>query len=242
MNQKTRVVLVDDHAVVREGLAILLGRCSDLEVVGEAGSAAEALEVVERTRPAVVVMDIRMPGGSGIEATREIASRWPATRVLVLTSYADDEAVLAAIAAGARGYVLKQVGSQGLLDAIRQVAAGGSLLDPSVTGRVLEEVRRTAASRDPELALLSDQERRIVRLIAAGKTNREIAQAVFLSEKTVRNYVSAILTKLGLANRAEAAAFAARKGIALEEAGGEGGGDTHPLTLGHLTPVFARKK
>lgn len=219
MNPKTRVVLVDDHAVVREGLAILLERCSDLEVVGEAGSAAQALEVVERTRPDVVVMDIRMPGGSGIEATREIVSRWPSTRVLVLTSYAEDEAVLAAIAAGARGYVLKQVGSQGLLDAIRQVAAGGSLLDPGVTGRVLEEVRRSATSRDPELALLSEQERKIVGLIAAGKTNREIAQAVFLSEKTVRNYVSAILTKLNLANRAEAAAFAARKGIRAEEAG-----------------------
>lgn len=220
MSGKTKVVLVDDHAVVREGLAVLLGRCDDLEVVGEAGSAAEALEVVERTRPDVVVMDIRMPGGSGIDATRTIVTRWPAIRVLVLTSYAEDEAVLAAIAAGARGYVLKQVGSQGLLDAIRQVAAGGSLLDPSVTGRVLEEVRRSATSRDPELALLSEHERRIVGLIAAGKTNREIAQAVYLSEKTVRNYVSAILTKLNLANRAEAAAFAARKGIRPEESDG----------------------
>jgi DNA-binding NarL/FixJ family response regulator len=206
-------VLVDDHAVVREGLAAVLGRCTGLEVVGEAGSAAEAIEVADRTRPDVVVMDIRMPGGSGIEACREIVSRWPDVRILVLTSYADDEAVLASIAAGAAGYVLKQVGSQGLIEAIRRVAAGGSLLDPGVTGQVLAEVRRTAMARDPELALLSNQERRILSLIATGKTNREIARVVYLSEKTVRNYVSGIFTKLNLANRAEAAAFAARKGL-----------------------------
>lgn len=211
--RKIKVVLVDDHAVVREGLAAVLGRCSDLEVVGEAGSAAEAVEVTGRTQPDVVVMDIRMPGGSGIDACREIAARWPAVRLLVLTSYADDEAVLDSISAGASGYVLKQVGSQGLVEAIRRVAAGEALLDPAVTGQVLAEVRRTAAARDPDLALLSDQEQRILGLIAAGKTNREIARAVYLSEKTVRNYVSGIFTKLNLANRAEAAAFAARKGL-----------------------------
>ncbi|MDI6871746.1 MAG: response regulator transcription factor [Bacillota bacterium] len=213
MNRSIRIVLVDDHAVVREGLAAVLGRCPDLEVVGEAGSAAQAVEVAGRTQPDVVVMDIRMPGGSGIDACREITSRWPEVRILVLTSYADDEAVLASIAAGASGYVLKQVGSQGLVEAIRRVAAGESLLDPSVTGQVLAEVRRAAAARDPELALLNDQERKILGLIAAGKTNREIATAVYLSEKTVRNYVSGIFTKLNLANRAEAAAFAARKGL-----------------------------
>ncbi len=213
MSRSIRLVLVDDHAVVREGLAAVLGRCTGLEVVGEAGSAAEAVEVTGQTRPDVVVMDIRMPGGSGIDACREIASRWPDVRVLVLTSYADDEAVLASIAAGACGYVLKQVGSQGLIEAIRRVAAGDSLLDPGVTGQVLAEVRRAAAARDPELALLTDQERRILSLIAAGKTNREISHAVYLSEKTVRNYVSGIFTKLNLTNRAEAAAFAARKGL-----------------------------
>lgn len=213
MERKIRIVLVDDHAVVREGLAAVLGRCADLEVIGQAGSAVEAVEVTARTRPDLVVMDIRMPGGSGIDACREISSRWPEVRLLVLTSYADDEAVLDSIAAGAHGYVLKQVGSQGLVEAIRRVAAGEALLDPAVTGQVLAEVRRTAAARDPELALLSEQEQRIVGLIAAGRTNREIAQAIFLSEKTVRNYVSGILTKLNLSNRAEAAAFAARKGL-----------------------------
>ncbi|MGE5552910.1 MAG: response regulator transcription factor [Betaproteobacteria bacterium] len=212
MSSNIRIVLVDDHAVVREGLAAVLGRSPGLEVVGEAGSAAEAIEVTGQTQPDVVVMDIRMPGGSGIDACREIAFRWPQVRILVLTSYADDEAVLSSIVAGAAGYVLKQVGSQGLVEAIRRVAAGESLLDPGVTGQVLAEVRR-AAVRDPELALLTDQERRILSLIAAGKTNREIAKAVYLSEKTVRNYVSAIFTKLNLANRAEAAAFATRKGL-----------------------------
>lgn len=223
MSRSIRIVLVDDHAVVREGLAAVLSRSAGLEVVGEAGSAAEAVEVTGRTQPDVVVMDIRMPGGSGIDACREISSRWPAVRLLVLTSYADDEAVLASISAGASGYVLKQVGSQGLVDAIRRVAAGEALLDPGVTGQVLAEVRRTASARDPELALLSEQERRILSLIAAGKTNREIAAAVYLSEKTVRNYVSGIFTKLNLANRAEAAAFAARKGLRPEPAADEGG-------------------
>lgn len=218
MSRSIRIALVDDHAVVREGLAAVLGRCPDLEVVGQAGSAAEAVELTEASRPDVVVMDIRMPGGSGIDACREIASRWPSVRLLVLTSYADDEAVIASITAGASGYVLKQVGSQGLVDAIRRVAAGESLLDPSVTGRVLAEVRRSATTRDPELALLTEQERRILGLIAAGKTNREIAGTVFLSEKTVRNYVSGIFTKLNLANRAEAAAFATRKGLLPEQA------------------------
>ncbi|HHW14904.1 MAG TPA: response regulator transcription factor [Firmicutes bacterium] len=213
MERSIRVVLVDDHAVVREGLAAVLGRHPELEVVGQAGSAAEAVEVSGATQPDVVVMDIRMPGGSGIDACREITSRWPGVRILVLTSYADDEAVLASISAGASGYVLKQVGSQGLVDAIRRVAAGEALLDPSVTGQVLAEVRRAALARDPELALLTEQERRILSLIAAGKTNREIAAAVYLSEKTVRNYVSGIFAKLNLTNRAEAAAFAARKGL-----------------------------
>lgn len=213
VSRSIQIVLVDDHAVVREGLAAVLGRCTDLEVVGEAGSAAEAVEVTARTQPNVVVMDIRMPGGSGIDACREISARWPAVRILVLTSYADDEAVIASISAGASGYVLKQVGSQGLVEAIRRVAAGGSLLDPGVTGRVLEEVRRTASAHDPELAILTEQERRILGLIAAGKTNREIAASVYLSEKTVRNYVSGIFTKLNVSNRAEAAAFAARKGL-----------------------------
>lgn len=215
-----RVLLVDDHAVVREGLAAVLARSSALEVVGQAGSAAEAIAMAAEHQPDVVVMDIRMPGDSGIDACREIVNRWPEMRVLMLTSYADDEAVLASIMAGASGYVLKQVGSSGLIEAIERVGRGESLLDPGVTRRVLEEVRTLATERDPKLSTLSEQELRILALIAEGKTNKEIAAQVYLSEKTVRNYVSGILAKLDLANRAEAAAFAVRKGV-YQTQGGE---------------------
>lgn len=211
--RRLKVLLVDDHAVVCEGLAAVLGRSETVEVVGQAGSAGEAIARTEALQPDVVVMDIRMPGASGIDACREIVGRWPGTRVLMLTSYADDEAVLSAILAGASGYVLKQVGSSGLLDAIERVGRGESMLDPGVTRRVLEEVRTLSTERDPKLMALSDQERRILALIADGRTNKEIAAQVFLSEKTVRNYVSGILSKLDLSNRAEAAAFAVRKGM-----------------------------
>ncbi|REJ36961.1 MAG: DNA-binding response regulator [Bacillota bacterium] len=215
--QPIKVVIVDDHEVVRVGLKSLLNRVADLEVVGEAGSAAEAEQVVEQVQPDVVVMDIRMPGGSGIEACRSIRSRWPHIRVIMLTSYSDDEAVIGSVMAGASGYVLKQIGTQELVDAIRRVSRGESLLDPGVTGKILERVRGgsglsgTDGRGTPEA--LTEQEERILALIAEGKTNREIANALYLSEKTVRNYVSNILAKLQLHNRAEAAAWAVRRGL-----------------------------
>lgn len=220
-----RVVIVDDHEVVRLGLKTLLNRVADLEVVGEAGSAAEAEQVVADTQPDVVIMDIRMPGGSGIEACRVIRSRWPAVRVIMLTSYSDDEAVIGSVMAGASGYVLKQIGTQELVNAIRRVHNGESLLDPTVTGKILERVRSgTSAEGDgppiPGGESLTDQEQKILVLIAQGKTNREIANQMYLSEKTVRNYVSNILGKLQLHNRAAAAAWAVRHGL-----DGRGGAD-----------------
>lgn len=213
-----RVMIVDDHEVVRIGLKSLLRRVEDIEVVGEAGSAEESVRKVEAlaaagTPPDVVIMDVRMPGGSGIDACRAIRARYPQIKVIMLTSYTDDEAVYASVMAGAAGYVLKQVGSDDLIKAIRTVHAGGALLDPSTTQRVLARMRNKDPLGDlPEP--LTEQERRILQLIAEGKTNKEIAGEVFLSEKTVRNYVSNILAKLGLANRAEAAAFAVRHGLA----------------------------
>lgn len=218
------MVIVDDHEVVRLGLKSLLNRVADLEVVGEAGSAAEAERVVERTQPDVVVMDIRMPEGSGIEACRAIRSRWPQIKVIMLTSYSDDEAVIGSVMAGASGYVLKQIGTQELVEAIRRVSKGESLLDPGVTGKILERVRGGAGTNGTAQGAaqeaLTEQEERILALIAQGKTNREIAAALYLSEKTVRNYVSNILAKLQLHNRAEAAAWAVRRGLDRTEKGG----------------------
>lgn len=216
--QTIRVVIVDDHEVVRLGLTTLLNRVADLEVVGEAGSAAEAEEVVEAVQPDVVIMDIRMPGGSGIEACRVIRSRWPDVKVIMLTSYSDDEAVIGSVMAGASGYVLKQIGTQELVDAIRRVSKGESLLDPGITGKVLQRLREGSEGTDgagllPGGETLTDQEKRILALIAQGKTNREIAAVMFLSEKTVRNYVSNVLGKLQLHNRAAAAAWAVRHGF-----------------------------
>ncbi|MFO7265484.1 MAG: response regulator transcription factor [Bacillota bacterium] len=212
-----RVVIVDDHEVVRLGLKTLLNRVADLEVVGEAGSAAEAEQVVAEKQPDVVIMDIRMPGGSGIEACRVIRSRWPHIRVIMLTSYSDDEAVIGAVMAGASGYVLKQIGTQELVEAIRRVHKGESLLDPGITGKILERFRSGATGGDgpaiPGGEALTEQEQKILTLIAQGKTNREIANELFLSEKTVRNYVSNILGKLQLHNRAAAAAWAVRHGL-----------------------------
>ena len=220
-----RVMIVDDHEVVRIGLRSLLQRVEDLEVVGEAGSAEESIRKVDTlasqgTPPDVIVMDVRMPGGSGIDACRAIRAKYPAIKVIMLTSYTDDEAVYASVMAGAAGYVLKQVGSDDLVKAIRTVHAGGALLDPATSQRVLERMR----SKDPLGDLpepLTEQERRLLELIAEGKTNKEIAQEVFLSEKTVRNYVSNILAKLGLSNRAEAAAFAVRHGLAGKQEQGD---------------------
>ncbi len=201
--------MVDDHEVVRQGLVALLDRRTGFHVVAEAGTAAEALEQARRFQPDLVVMDVRLPDGSGIEACREIRSELPDTRVVMLTSYPDEDAVLAAIVAGASGYLLKQVRARDLVAALETVAAGGSLLDPAVTGKVLERMRRIATD-DDELAALTKQERKILALVAEGKTNKEIAGEVFLSDKTVKNYVSSILAKLNLERRAQAAAYVAR--------------------------------
>ena len=203
------LLVVDDHEVVRQGLVALLDRRAGFQVVAEAGTAAEALEQARRFEPNLVVMDVRLPDGSGIEACRDIRSELPNTRVVMLTSYPDEDAVLAAIVAGASGYLLKQVRARDLVAALETVAAGGSLLDPAVTGKVLERMRRIATD-DDELAALTKQERKILALVAEGKTNKEIAGEVFLSDKTVKNYVSSILAKLNLERRAQAAAYVAR--------------------------------
>jgi two-component system, NarL family, response regulator DevR len=203
------LLVVDDHEVVRQGLVALLDRRTGFQVVAEAGTAAEAVEQARRFQPDLVVMDVRLPDGSGIEACREIRSELPNTRVVMLTSYPDEDAVLAAIVAGASGYLLKQVRARDLVAALETVAAGGSLLDPAVTGKVLERMRRIATD-DDELAALTKQERKILSLVAEGKTNKEIAADVFLSDKTVKNYVSSILAKLNLERRAQAAAYVAR--------------------------------
>jgi two-component system response regulator DevR len=204
-----RIMLVDDHEVVRLGLRALLERQPGWRVVAEAGTAMEAVTQARAHHPDVIVMDIRLPDASGIEACRQIKAEQPDTQVIMLTSYAEDEMLFDAIRAGAAGYILKQIGSTDLIRAISAVARGEALLDPAITARVLERMRAAEVEISP-FAELSQQEMRVLALIAEGKTNREIAQAVFLSEKTVRNYVSNILSKLHLANRAEAAAYAVR--------------------------------
>ena len=207
----TRVLLCDDHEVVREGLRTLLSRHQDIAVVGEVGTMAEAIEAAAKVRPDVVIMDVRLPDGSGVEACRAIREARPETQVIMLTSYADDEALFASIVAGASGYLLKQTRGQAVVDAIQAVAQGRSLLDPDVTGKVLERVRRGRDQEDPAIASLTDQERKVLEQLAEGKTNREIGTALFLSEKTVKNYVSRILDKLGLSRRAQAAAYVAER-------------------------------
>src|SRR5438876_3791217 len=205
----TRVLICDDHEVVREGLRTLLSRRQDLAVVGEAGTMQEAIETAAKAKPDVVIMDVRLPDGSGVEACRAIREARPETHVIMLTSYADDEALFASIIAGASGYLLKQTRGQAVVDAIQAVAQGRSLLDPDVTGKVLERLRESRAE-DPALASLTEQERKVLSGLAEGKTNREIGEGLFLSEKTVKNYVSRILDKLGLSRRAEAAAYMAK--------------------------------
>jgi DNA-binding NarL/FixJ family response regulator len=206
-----RLLVVDDHEVVREGLVALLSRREEFQVVAEAGTVAEALGAVRRFEPDLVIMDVRLPDGSGIEACREIRAELPAIRVVMLTSYPDEEAVLSAILAGASGYLLKQIRGRDLVTALEAVGRGDSLLDPAVTERVLERVRRIAnGDEKDELSELTAQERKILRLVAEGKTNKEIATEVFLSDKTVKNYVSSILSKLNLQRRAQAAAFVAK--------------------------------
>jgi len=206
-----RVVLVDDHEVVRNGIKSLLAETPDVSVVGEAGTVKDAIERAVWARPDVVIMDVRLPDGSGIEATREIRARLPNTQVLMLTTFSDDEALFASIMAGAAGYVLKQIKGADLVRAVQTVGRGESLLDPAVTKGLLDRLRRGKhLLKDERLARLSAQEERILEMIAEGKTNREIGEKLHLAEKTVKNYVTSILSKLEVARRAEAAAYLTR--------------------------------
>ena len=211
MSEQIKILLVDDHEVVRMGLRTLLERRDNIAVVGEAGTVEEAVAAAERTEPDVIVMDIRLPDGNGVDACREIRGQRSETKVIMLTSYADDEAIYGSIMAGASGYLLKQTRGQDLTSAIERVAAGESLLDPGITEKVLKRMRELAEGESDDLAALTPQERKIIGLIAEGKTNKEIAGDVFLSDKTVKNYVSSILSKLNLHRRSEAAAFIAER-------------------------------
>jgi two-component system response regulator DevR len=204
-----RVFLLDDHEVVRAGLREMLQRDGDIEVVGESGSAVEATHRIPALRPDVAVLDARLPDGSGIDVCRDVRSVDPSIKGLILTSYEDDEALFAAIMAGASGYVLKQIRGTDLVDGVRRVAAGQSMLDPAVTARVLERIRH-GVEEPQELKSLTDQERRILVHVAEGLTNREIAAKMFLAEKTVKNYVSSLLAKLGLERRTQAAVLATK--------------------------------
>ncbi len=208
-----QLLVADDHEVVRLGLKTLLEQVPDFVIVGEAGSGREAVAKVGQLHPDVIIMDVRMPDGSGIEACRAIRAEHPQTKVIMLTSYSDSEAVMGSVLAGADGYLLKQVGSRELVDAIRTVASGRSLLDPSVTAKVLAQLRELAEARTGAMETLTPQERKVLRLLAEGKTNKEISEELFLTEKTVRNYVSNILAKLNLSNRTEAATYAIRRGL-----------------------------
>jgi two-component system, NarL family, response regulator DevR len=209
-----RLLVVDDHEVVRQGLVALLDRRPGFQVVAQAGSVQESIALARLHRPDIVVMDVRLPDGSGVEACREIRAELPETRVIMLTSFPDDEAVLSAIVAGASGYLLKQIRARDLVSALEAVGRGESLLDPAVT----ERVRRIATGQvDDGLSVLTPQEQKILMLVGEGKTNKEIAADVFLSDKTVKNYVSSILSKLNLERRAQAAAYVAKQG-----ANGEG--------------------
>jgi len=204
-----RVFLLDDHEVVRRGLVDLLEAAGDIEVVGESGSAQEAARRIPAFRPDVMILDARLPDGNGIDVCRDVRAVDSTIKGLILTSYEDDEALFAAIMAGAAGYVLKQIRGTDLVDAVHRVADGQSLLDPAVTQRVLERIRH-GVEQPRELAGLTDQERRILEFIAEGLTNREIAGRMFLDEKTVKNYVSSLLAKLGLERRTQAAVLATR--------------------------------
>jgi len=203
-----RVFLLDDHEIVRRGIADLLDAEDGITVVGEAGTAAEALARIPAANPDVAVLDARLPDGSGIDVCREIRSSMPTVRCLILTSYDDNDAIFAAVMAGASGYLLKEIRGSSLVDAIRQVAAGKSLLDPKVTERLLSRLRG-GIEQDPRLAGLTDREREILNLIADGLTNRQIGEQLFLAEKTVKNYVSVLLAKLGMQRRTQAAVFGA---------------------------------
>jgi two-component system, NarL family, response regulator DevR len=208
--RRTRVFLLDDHEVVREGVRSLLEASETIHVVGEASTCAEALARIPATRPDVAVLDVQLPDGTGVEVCREIRSSQPEVRCLMLTSFSDEEALFESVMAGAAGYVLKQVRGHDLVRTIQRVADGESLIDPQVTGRLLERLRHPDAHEDPRLASLTPLERRMLDLIADGLTNRQIANELLLAEKTVKNYVSSILLKLGMSRRTEAAVFAVR--------------------------------
>lgn len=211
MTAPLRVMLVDDHEVVRQGLRALLEAEDDIEVVAEADSGSSAVSLASAHRPDVVVMDVRMPGGSGVDACRAIRDERPDAQVIMLTSFSDDEALFNSIMAGAAGFVLKQIRGRDLVDAIRTVGGGRSLLDPDVTKRVLERLRKAKFdAKDPRIARLSPQEERILDMVGDGLTNRQIAERIHLSDKTVKNYVSTILQKLEVSRRAEAASYIAR--------------------------------
>ena len=207
--QRISVFLVDDHEIVRRGLTALLTAEPDIDVVGGAGTVASALARLPTLRPDVAVLDVRLPDGDGVSACREIRSMLPSTACLILTSYGDDRAILGAIAAGAAGYVLKQTAGSDLVAAVRTVAAGRSTLDAHATQRVMQRLREQTAGTDP-LSALTEQEKRVLELIGEGLTNRQIAERMFLAEKTAKNYVSSVLSKLGMQRRAQAAAFVAR--------------------------------
>ena len=204
-----RVFLLDDHEIVRRGVRELLEAQDDIEIVGEAGTAEEGLARIPATKPDVAVIDMRLPDGNGVEVCREVRSADSSIQCVILTSFSDDEALFDSIMAGAAGYLLKQIKGTDLADAVRRVSAGQSLLDPSVTARVLERLR-SGPQEDPRLARLTDQERKILDLIALGLTNRQIGERLFLAEKTVKNYVSNLLSKLGMERRTEAAVFATK--------------------------------
>ncbi|RJQ40586.1 MAG: DNA-binding response regulator [Anaerolineaceae bacterium] len=206
---KSKIMIVDDHEVVRLGLISLLEQNSQYEIVAQADNALDAIKKVETQKPDIVLMDIRLPGMSGIEACEQICKRFPETKVIMLTSFAEDEMLFSAIKAGASGYVLKQINAKDLINSIESVARGEASLDPAVTQRVFQEVRKAVREEEASaFSSLSQQEKMVLKLVSEGKTNREIAQNLFLGEGTVRNYVSSILSKLNVSNRAEAAAYA----------------------------------
>lgn len=211
MTDQISVFLLDDHEIVRQGIKSLVEQNDDLTVVGEAGLAADALRQIPQLKPDVAVLDGRLPDGTGIEVCREVRSRHPKTAVLILTSYDDDEALFSAVMAGASGYVLKQVRGNEIVESIRRVAGGESLLDPTVTQKVLERIREGAPAADP-LEKLTRQERRILEYIGQGLTNRQIADEMYLAEKTIKNYVTQMLSKLGLQRRTQAAVLVTKRG------------------------------
>ncbi|HHY60259.1 MAG TPA: response regulator transcription factor [Clostridia bacterium] len=215
--ERVKVLIVDDHEVVRYGLSLLFQQYDHLEVVGAAKNLEEAMQLMEQYRPKVVIMDVRLKDSSGIQGCAEITSRYPGTSVIMLTSFGDDDVVLESIRAGAKGFVMKDAGNLELLKAVEAAIRGESMLDPTVTGRLLEHLRRSPWEIPEEKVKLTKQEKRVLALLAEGMTNKEIAREIFLSEKTVRNYVSNILSKLNLSNRAEAAVWATKNRMYLRQ-------------------------